>query len=74
MIIKKSRLNQWLLTSGGILKASPEIVAHHTIKYENTAIHKMLPKNDMGKNFFKLGLRVSGNVIAIGKISGNKAM
>ena len=56
------------------MKASPDIVAHHTIKYENMAIHKMLPKNDMGKNFFKLGFRVSGNVIAIGKINGNKAM
>ena len=29
----------------------PVTVDHHTIKYENAAIHNMLPKKVMGKNF-----------------------
>ena len=30
---------------------SPVIVAHQTIKYEKPAIHNMLPRNVIGKNF-----------------------
>lgn len=38
------------ITSGGILTVSPTIVAHHTMRYENAAIHIMLPRNVIGKN------------------------
>lgn len=41
-----------VLTGGGIPIASPATVAHHTMRYENAAIHRMLPKNVMMKNFF----------------------
>lgn len=40
------------LTSGGIPTVFPVTVAHHTIKYENAAIQRMLPRNVIGKNFF----------------------
>ena len=30
---------------------SPATVAHHTMRYEYAAIHKMLPKKVMMKNF-----------------------
>ena len=41
-----------VLTGGGIPIASPATVAHHTMRYENAAIHRMLPTNVMMKNFF----------------------
>ena len=59
-------------TSGGILKASPEMVAHHTIKYENTAIQRILPRKEMGKNFLDSCLRVSGSVNHNGRTNGKK--
>lgn len=40
------------ITSGGIRIVAPTILAHHTIKYEYAAIHKILPINVIGKNFF----------------------
>ena len=40
-----------VLTGGGIPIASPATVAHHTMRYEYAAIHKMLPKKVMMKNF-----------------------
>ena len=46
------------------------MVDHQTIKYENTAIHKMLPIKVIGKNLRHSGLRVSGRVIHMGKIKG----
>lgn len=39
------------ITSGGILTVSPTILAHQTIRYEYAAIHKILPRNVIGKNF-----------------------
>ena len=50
------------------------MVDHQTIKYEKTAIHKMLPIKVMGKNFRLVSLRVSGRVIHMGKIKGNTKM
>ena len=42
---------QHIFTSGGIPKVFPVTVAHHTIKYENPAIHMILPIKVIGKNF-----------------------
>lgn len=39
------------ITSGGMRNVSPITVAHHTIRYEYAAIHRMLPRNVTGKNF-----------------------
>ena len=46
-----------VLTGGGIPIASPATVAHHTMRYENAAIHRMLPTNVMMKNFFSGNIR-----------------
>ena len=70
--IKFWRKKKPFFTSGGILKASPEIVAHHTIKYENTAIQRILPIKEMGKNFLDSCLRVSGSVNHNGRTNGKK--
>ena len=44
-------MGQGTRTSGGMSKASPVTVAHHTIRYENAAIQRMLPTNVIAKNF-----------------------
>ena len=59
-----------VITSGGIENASPDMVAHQTIRYENTAIQRILPIKVIGKKFLIDDRRVSGRVIAIGKIKG----
>ena len=48
------------LTSGGIPKVSPVTVAHHTIKYENAAIQRILPRNVTGKNFRAVKIKGKG--------------
>jgi len=60
------------ITGGGIPMTSPDTVAHHTMRYEYAAIHKMLPKKVMMKNFrFDLFL-VSGSVSHKGAMMGKE--
>merc|ERR1719219_1024587 len=40
------------MTASLMLRASPVTVAHHTMKYENTAIHRMLTMKAIGNHFF----------------------
>jgi len=60
------------ITSGGIWKAFPVIVAHQTMRYENAAIHNILPMNVIAKNFLPDSFLVSGNVSHNGIIMGRK--
>lgn len=49
---------------------SPAMFAHHTIRYEYAAIHKIEPMNVTGNHFFPFGVRVSGSVNHNGNIIG----
>lgn len=59
-----------ILTSGGIFAVSPATFAHHTIRYEYTAIHTIEPINVTGKKRLPRGVLVSGSVNHKGKIIG----
>lgn len=58
------------ITSGGIPTVFPVTVAHHTIRYENAAIQRILPKKVIGKNFLEECFLVSGSVSHRGNTMG----
>merc|ERR1719186_877042 len=60
------------ITASLIPMVSPARVAHHTMKYENTAIQTMLTMKAMGKNFFLFSSWGLGMVIHIGTIRGSE--
>merc|ERR1719402_1017915 len=60
------------ITASEMPTTFPKMVAHHTIKYENPAIHKMLPKNVIIKNFFFSGFSISGRVSQSGNTRGKE--
>ena len=62
----------WFLTSVGITKVSPMVLAHHTIKYENDAIQKIEPMNVKTYHRRHSSFRTSGIVIQSGNRIGHK--
>jgi hypothetical protein len=55
------------ITSGGIPIVSPVTVAHHTMRYENAAIQRILPRKVMMKNLRADFFLVSAFTSAIAK-------